>query len=263
MGEERGILREGDQELNAPEVETTIYKLQSPVTDQQGRAAVISRQHVPQDQVDSVPCGFLEDRNAGIAKDSLEAVCGVWRVDIVYSGDKLDSGEHYSAHEGGGGELYNFEGTDELWETKEFLRERFCLAEKIGVSLLPHSFKEPHLWALLKLCTYFDLSLDIMEHRTSRHHPRVLYMPVRLDRRRQLHGTLFLWYSTLWLISTFIRGSISCINCFCPCCCLWRMICWFRGKRPWWRWVVPIWKLFKYPGIRSLMPHSILTIFEA
>ena len=77
MGQERGILREGNQELNASEVETTIYKLQSPVTDQQGRAAVISRQHVPQDQVDSVPCGFLEDRNAGIAKDSLEAVCGV------------------------------------------------------------------------------------------------------------------------------------------------------------------------------------------
>ena len=48
MDKERGILRAINKELNAPEVETTIHKQQSVITDQQGRAAFLSRQHVPQ-----------------------------------------------------------------------------------------------------------------------------------------------------------------------------------------------------------------------
>lgn len=74
VGEERGILREGDQELNAPEVETTIHKLQSTGTDQQGRAALVPGQHVPEDQAYRLPRGFRKDRDAGVFKNSPKIV---------------------------------------------------------------------------------------------------------------------------------------------------------------------------------------------
>lgn len=154
MAETRWILRTVNKEFNAAEIKTTLHQLQSLITNQQGRPALVSRQHVSEDQADSIPRSLWKDRHALIAQDSVKALRRLRWSHLLRARDKLDCGQYHCAHERRGGEFYRAEGIDELWQVEEFLPQRFCHAQKRGFGIFPQPPQKPHLRSLRTLRTF-------------------------------------------------------------------------------------------------------------
>lgn len=115
MDKECGILWERSKELNDSEVEVALHKWASIVANKQRRTEVISWEHVPEDEADSLSRRLLEGRNAINFKDSAKALRCIRWIYILHSGHQLSGSQHNLPCKVGGGQLYHLEVADELW----------------------------------------------------------------------------------------------------------------------------------------------------